>query len=286
METHPLVKINAPRLKSLLISVLFFSAGIERGAAELPMLEQQPWLGYFVGFANKKFKFSFSTDGGIVLTTLMDEAELASIPITFYIEETLPDGKATAHSFQPGTLESAQPAAAKLESAVVRGKFGTDSSFELYIEQTSGVISMGGHVTNPGSLKTNPLRFVIQFTFSTFYDTQSKSEWDQPTLKAFEKKISRDGMRLKWTDGKSKKQALDRPVDAKTVEINGPGIAAAELDVSVFGDRKFKFEATPNSSMALGNAQKAPLYEGFLIRWSADAAKDTTNKARLSFSLK
>lgn len=93
-------------------------------------------------------------------------------------------------------------------------------------------------------------------------------------------------MRLKWTDGKSKKQALDRPVDAKAEEINGPGIAAAELDVSVFGNRKFKFEATPNSSMAMGNTQKAPLYEGFLIRWSADTAKDPSNKARLNFTFK
>ena len=91
---------------------------------------------------------------------------------------------------------------------------------------------------------------------------------------------------MKWTDGKRQKLTFEKVLDAGSKEINGPGIAAAEIKIAAYGKRKFFVTAAPNSAMKLSNAKPASLSEGFSIQWSPDHDKDKDGKARLALEVK
>jgi hypothetical protein len=262
--------------------LLLSASGFQPASAELPMINQTPWLGHFAVFANKRFQFAVTAQGKITLIPIGDNdkpvANSLEIPVEISVEEIRPDGKITVK-----TLESAQPANRKFENAVLRGKVTGEASFELTLEQARGVISLGGRLLDPGTLTKNPLRFSILIKFPSAY--RSDNRRDKREQKAFEKKTGDDRLDLTWIDGKRKKQAFTEKVDASSKALGGPGIAAAEVEISSYKGRKFEFIASRNSTLALAN-EKGPLHEGFEIRWLPDPAKDPQGKARLSLEVR
>jgi hypothetical protein len=115
---------------------------------------------------------------------------------------------------------------------------------------------------------------------------KKKKKSDNNSEKAFQKKLEDDSLTLKWIDGKRVKQDYGNIVDVNSKELNGPGIASAEIDVSSYHGKRVIFTAAPNSAMKLQNPKAAPLYEGFTIIWTADAAKDPEAKARLAIEVR
>lgn len=263
--------------------------GISPVSAELPGLEEKDWLGYFVGFQNKKFQFAITSQGKAAIKVIGKKGEpLAkklTIPVEFLVEEIRPDGKASVKNLMPETLESAQPATLKPQQIVIRGKVTGEASFEVFVNEDRGVISMGGRLLDPGTLTKNPLRFSIRLKFPDAYPS-AKAAGDKKEEKELKKKLKNDRLQLSWTDGTRVRQPTDKAVDAGSKEINGPGIAAMQVEFSSYDEKKFEFTASPSSTMTLAGGPAAPLHQGFTLTWLADAAKDPEGKARLSFEVK
>jgi hypothetical protein len=281
--------MNSPRwLAGVAVFLLSAAAGLVPAAAQLPSLDNPPWIGYFAVFANKHFRLGMTTQGKITLTPCGDKGEAVAkslaIPIEISVEETRPDGQSTVKQLKPESLESAQHATAQLEQTVIRGKVTGGASFEVGIGQNRGVISLGGRLLDRGSLKKYPLRFSIRVKFPAAYPFEQQV--DKKQARAFQKKLESDHIDLTWTDGKRKKQAFDQAVDASSKELNGPGITTAEVEISAYKGHKFLFTASPDSALTLTNEQTAPLHKGFAIRWLPNAAKDPAGKARLSFQVR
>ncbi len=256
-------------------------------AARLPTLEKQPWMGYYAVFSNRHFRFGMSAHGKLILVPLDEQGEPVPktlvVPVEITVEEILPTGKTIVKQLKPETLQAAQPATDKLARVVIRGKVTGDASFELTLEQNRGLISLGGRLLDPGSL-SNPLRFSIRLKFPAAYS--KNKTFDKKESKAFENKIAGDHLDLKWTDGKRKKQSFDNAVDATAKELNGPGIATAEIEISAYQGKKFLLGNSGNSRMTLSNNKSAPLHEGFAIHWWPDPAKDPEGAARLSLEVR
>ena len=93
----------------LLMSCLLATASTQPVAAELPSLQDQPWLGYYAVYADKNYEFKITAADGIV--TLIPVGEGAPVLgnllvyIKFGIEETLPDGKIVSSPVRADTLE-------------------------------------------------------------------------------------------------------------------------------------------------------------------------------------
>ncbi|MBC8127804.1 MAG: hypothetical protein H8M99_11750 [Gloeobacteraceae cyanobacterium ES-bin-144] len=280
------MKIHKSSILPLVVSLIY---AVHTGSlsAELPMLEKQPWIGYFAVFQNKNFQLGVTNTIGVTLIPLNDKNEPIGkerqIPILVAIEETQADGKSVTKTIVKESLTSADPATEKLTKATIKGKVTGDATFELTIEQNHGIISIGGRILEPGSLKRESLKLSIQAKFPKQYDKDKKETKDE--IKAFEKKLKDDRINLVWTDGKRKKLDFKESVNAPSPEVNGPGIASAEIEITGYGRDKFVFVATPNSAMTLSN-EKTPLHEGFTIKWLADPAKDPEGKARLNFEIK
>lgn len=271
--------------------------GIQSAAAELPAFTEKPWLGYFAVFKNRNYEITISSQGEIRLLPHNEEGQVLSsyidIPISVGIEELLPDGKFKSLKILPETLESTDQATDKLKKAVIRGKVTGGAAFEATIEESRGAISIGGRVTDPGTETKNQLRFHVVTTIPYYSggiekDTPAKRE-------AYEATVKSDYVETKWIDGKRHKEMFVTAVDAGSPQINGPGIASAEIGIALFQIRKVLMSASANSSMRFANANSAPteagthvrpLYEGIIITWTADQKKDPKGLARLALQIK
>lgn len=267
--------------------------------AQLPSLNEQPWMGYFAAFKNKRYQFGLSAQGDIKLTPMGDRGDPVSFQIAISIlagiEETMPDGKITMRQIKIESLETKDAATDELEKVSLRGKVTGDAAFEMNLEQTRGIVFIGGRILDPGTLTKNPIRFVVRVKFPTAYPNDKKAQANidpkddkkaDKATKAFLKKIEDDQIDLKWTDGKRVKQDMGEEVDAASKELNGPGISSAEVEIAAYKGKRLLFTAAPNSAMTLKNDKPGPLHEGFTINWLADTAKDTEGKARLAIEVK
>jgi len=309
-------------MAGILAPLVLAAAGMQPVRAELPSLDKEPWLGYYAVLANKRFQFTFAANGKIALVPIGDKgdpvANTLTIPIEILIEEMMPDGKSVSKQIKAETLASAQPATDKLEKVVITGQVTGEAAFEATLEQARGGIAIGGRITDPGTLTKNPLRFGIRAKFPNAYPKANVAELkdDAKELTKEEKraerkakrdaekdgksdakkdakknadelaKIKEDRIDLKWTDGTRKKQTFEKEVEAASKDLNGPGIAGAEIEISAYQGKKFLFIASPDSTMMLSNDKLAPLFQGFSITWVPDAAKDKEGKARLSLEVK
>jgi hypothetical protein len=263
-------------------------AGLQPVCAELPTITEKPWLGYFAAFANKRYEFGISSQGKITLTPIGDKgdpvAQSLIIVISPVLEEVKTDGQVSIKKILPESLESSQAKTAKLEKVVIRGKVAGDASFEVTVGQDRGVISMGGRLIDPGTLGKNSVRFSIRAKIPAAYRYVKKTT--KKETEAFEDKIEDDRLDLKWSDGKRKKQDLIESVDVSSKEFNGSGIMDLEADFAAYKGKKIHFFSSPECAMTLFSEKKAPLHQGFEIRWTPDPGKDPQGKARLSFEVK
>lgn len=280
--------IRPAALAAVLLSGFF---AFPKANATLPSLEEQPWIGYYAAFANKRFNFGVTPQVNIEMAPMSRKGvpvgKKLAINIDAGIEETLPDGKVVMKQIKVDTLESGDPASDEFEKISIRGKVTGDAQFELNLEQKRGIIFIGGRVLDPGSLTKNPIRFAVRVGIPNGYpDSKGNDKPTDKSSKAFLKKIKDDLLTVKWTDGKRVKQDFATPVDAASKDLNGPGIASAEVELSSYHGNRLLFTAAPNSAILLQNPGVAPLHEGFKIVWAADAAKDPDGKARLAIEVK
>lgn len=273
----------------VIVAVLTGAAGMMSARAQLPSLNDDGFLGYFVGFENKRYQFGITAQGRSTLKVIGKKGEpltdKLTVAVEFLVEEILPEGKTYVRFIVPTSLESAQPATDKPKNIVFRGKVKGDAAFEVSMNEDRGVVSLGGRLLDPGTLTKNPLRFSIRMKFPDAYPYEKKGG-DKKQQKAFEEKSKGDRLQLMWTDGKKVKQATSISVDAGSNDLNGPGIAAAEIEFSSYQENKIQVTASENSVMKLSNSPAGALQEGFFLTWIADPAKDPEGKARLSLEVK
>lgn len=286
-----MMSLNLMRYAWLAVAGFLFAVGVvlPRAEAQLGTLNEKPWLGYFVAYADKRFQITMDSKGAISLTPMNDKGAPVSskiaIDIEAGVEEVSADGKIVLRRIKPESLTSAEAPNDDFEKFTVRGKVTGDAAFELNLEQDRGTIVIGGRVTDPGTLTKLPIRFVVRVRFPDIYPYEKVA--DKQHDKTFLKKIEDDRLELKWTDGKRVKQGFDQMVEAASKELNGPGISAAQVEVAAYKERRLLLMASTGSSIGLWNAKTAPLHEGFTLSWlPPDAAKDPKGEARLSIEVR
>jgi hypothetical protein len=258
-------------------------------AAQLPILNDKEWLGYFTGFETKKIRWSFSSEGKSTLRVVGEKGDLTSeklsISFDFIVEETLPDGKIAIRTLIPESLESAQAPTTKPKGIVIRGKVRGDASFELNIDEEGGKLSLGGRVVDPGPTAKNPLKFGIRIKFPNAYPDDASMD-DKKKLKAFETKIKNDRIQFIRIDKTRDKQSLTESVELDASAMNGPGITNAEIEMAGYKERKFQLAATESSLINIIRTKAGPMNGGFVVAWSTDPAKDPQGKARLMIEVR
>lgn len=257
--------------------------------AELPSLNDEKWLGYFAVHKGQRYDFLMEATGKMFLIPRLRSkdqvADLNQIKIHYGIEEVLPNGKTVFKEINLSSLSSQQTATKEIQRQLVRGRVTGDAEFELVIEQSRDVVSLGGRVANPGKLTKYPLRFTLRLVIPNVYRTAEISMKDE--AREFEKRIRGDYMEFTRVDGrKGKLDASDRGLmDAS--EVSGKGIEQMEMRISYFDGRRFYFQSSKHAVMTVSDGGDArPWYEGMTLQWLPDPAADADGRARLSFCVK
>lgn len=255
--------------------------------AELPTLDGEThWLGYFVGYENRRCSLELSTKSGQLVLRPVGKsgktaAKLVHVTLDCVILETLPDGSTAVHQLIPETLESDQEATQEPENLTIRGKVKGDASFEFILNEDHGKFSLGGRVMDPGSM-TQPLRFAVHVEIKNPYPYEPKTP-DKQRQKTFAEKIKRDRITLMQVDGKRLRPSV---ADAVEAGVNGTLISEAQLEFNSWLENRLKLEAMGESSLCVEAVEGQLCWKGLSFLWTKDAAADPEGPARLEFEMR
>lgn len=257
-------------------------------SAELPSLENSKvWaVFYYSGVQTKGADFGLDTAGKIDLIPIGKNRERMTsqnfVPVLYQIEDTKADGKKVLIKLDPDSMTSTTPASDKPVPIVIKGKTAEgDATYELNFEPARGNLLVGGRIVEKGTL-VNP-RFIITATLPK----EINKKGDTADDKAYEKKVAEDKLEVKLLDGKKQKVEGLETADLASAEFAGTGLSQVEFFIDSIGGREFSFLASPNSKLtAVNKGGGAPFWEGLVLTWEADTAKDPQGKARLAIGVK
>jgi len=285
-------------LAAMCFSLPVVFCGIERAQAQLPLLNQQPWFGFFVGHKGSQSVFGVAADGSMVYN---HNNELPSVisghPHRIYanVEETLPDGQTRIRRLDPETLETTDEPTDKPGKVSYRGKVAGGATIEVGIEFSRRDIHIGGRIVDPGESK-NPLRFILVTRtppYYRFYQEQQRltsgTEEDKAKIirdnERQREKIKKETMTLRRIDGTRVRQLVLEPVSFSATGFNGDGFSEIDIEFDWLRGRRITFSAGSGSLMTLSNKDNTPIYKnGFNFKWMSDPAKDPKGGAKLTIS--
>ena len=254
-------------------------------AAELPTLNKAPFVGLYAGFQNKRIRITVSHKGMLLIRPFNDKGNPVIDPIGVKVElgaEEVPaNGPTVWRALDVSSISSKQPETDDFQKSEITGKISGGASFAATIENQRGTITINGRITDPGPLTKNPLRMCIRIVFPDPYPySKATTEKGKET---FQEQLEKDRLQLRWSDGSRKKFNFSESVDAKSKDVNGPGITEAMVEVNAYNNHKFRITAGANAQMLMRNAATGPLRDGFELRWFVpDAAKDPKHQATLT----
>jgi len=250
--------------------------------AQLPALQEKPWLGHFVGYERRDFTCGIKEDGKMVIEAKNSKGSFMgfqkTITITPEIVETV-GGKAVVKQIIPDSLTSADKPTDKPEKTTFRGKVTGDAEFEMVAEFDGNEVKVGGRMLSPGTL-TNPLHFQIRVRFGDVYRNVADDK-----LKDAAKKDRIEYVRL---DKKKGKVGSMESIDLASADISGKGLSAVAVELSCYDERKFEYLLQGDGQLLLENPRGLASLpkDGFCILWRGDAQKDKDGKGRLVMEVK
>ena len=257
-----------------LVPVLLLGARVTAGS--LPILEDKPWVGYFVAHETRAYTFGIGSDGKGVLAPRNRQGEacahLKELTVAFVVEELLPDGRVVAKQIDEQSLETSDQPTTKPQTVKFRGKGTGGAGFEAVATFNKERMEFGGKVLAAGSLK-HPLRFAVKVSMREVYKGAATEG------REFERKIKDDELRFETLDAKRGKIEMAAVVDL--AKECGKGLSSMRFEMAGYEGRRFEFSTTAGASIIAENPAGKPLIEGLTINWRPEAGKDPEGKARL-----
>lgn len=257
--------------------------------ADLPFIPSGDWQGYFAVHEAQRYDFSFRNDGEMTLIPKKRDKEWVAVAnrirIEYGIEELQPDGAAVLKQTRRGSLVSEQEATDEIDKLVIRGTVTGEAVYELVIEQSRDVVSVGGRVVDAGGLTTHPLRFVVRVSVPNVYRRLEVHDRDEQ--RDFERLSRRDYMEVVRLDHSKLSLSTDDTDAMDCHELTGSGVESVEMRMSYYEGRRFFFHAGRGSGMAIAEDRSpGAWYEGMTLVWTRDTAQDPDGAARLNLWVK
>ncbi len=275
-------------MKAWILACVFVVAAMT-AKAELPHLKTGEYRGCFALHETSRYDFELKYNGEMALVPKKRDKERVAIAnrikIEYGIEEVMPDGSVVFKKTSRQSLTTKDDASDRFTKMTFLGTTTGEAVYEVVIEQSRDIISIGGRVVMNGSLTQNPLRFVVRVTVPNSYRTVRIDDRDDE--REFEKKTRRDYLEVVRSDHSKVQLSNDDRDEVNGAELTGSGIEEVEMRLSYYEGRRFHFNADKQSGMTLtpGHGSGA-WFEGFTLHWTRDAAKDPEGKAQLNMYIK
>ena len=250
--------------------------------AQLPALQEKPWLGHFVGYERRDFTCGIKEDGKMVLEAKNAKGSVLgfqkSLTISAEIVETV-SGKQIVKQVIPESLTSADKPTEDPQKITFRGKVTGDAEFEMVAEFDGDNVFVGGRMLNAGTL-TNPLHFQIRVRFGDIYRNVVEEKLEDDAKK--------DRIEFVRLDKKKGKCGVLESIDLAAADITGAGLSAVSVELSCYDERKFEYLLQGDGQLLLENPRGIASLpkDGFSILWRGDTQKDKDGKGRLHMKIK
>ncbi|MFM2170003.1 MAG: hypothetical protein RI957_232 [Verrucomicrobiota bacterium] len=266
--------------KPLFVGLFVFS--MHPVMAQLPALQEKPWLGHFVGYEQRGFQFGVKEDGKMVFEAKNRKGSFMGFDKAVNISAEVVEmvaGKPVVKQIIAESLVSPDKATDKPKKTSFRGKVTGDAEFEMVLEFDGDTILMGGRLLGNGTL-TNPLHFQIRVRHADVY---GKTQADRVPTEA-----KKDRLEFTRLDKKKGKAELLEAIDLGSEAISGKGLSEVAVELKCYEDRKFEYSPVGDGLLVMESprGQAAAPRDGFSVIWRPDATKDKDGKGRLKFVFK
>lgn len=271
------------RMSSMKRLILSLTALASSAFAELPqMSDKTEWLGYFVGWEDKKFDFGIGADGEVALMVKKSGKRVShrDISIRYVIEEEI-KGKWVRRQFTKDGLSSEQEKGIDPKKPVVVSSTVTgDTKVEWTHVLSRGTVSVLPKLIEKKT--ENKIRVGMEFSLPRLHRFDEKPDKKELKSKAGDDHLR--GIRLK--DGKKIRIKFDDlEDDVSSEEFLQDGASEVEVKSKGISDLKFIVENGDEKMGRIDIVTKGPLYNSFKVLWMADMEKLGDKKNFVSFSL-
>lgn len=272
-----------------LFCLFILSVSLLPASARLPSLYGDGWVGCYAVHEANGYDFMMGCTGELLLIPKNRSKDhvaiINQIKIDCGIEELLPDGSTVLKKTRVSSLSADKEATRNIDKIVIRGTTTGDAVFELYVEQSRGIVSLGGRVVDAGKLTEHPLRFTVRASIPNVY--RDVELYEKSELREFAKLSRRDYMEVRRIDHSKVVLSNDDAEQMDGDALTGSGIEQIEMRLSYYEGRRFYFTASRESGIAVSSPRNpGAWYHGMTLHWCADSKKDPEGRGRLNFWIK
>lgn len=274
------------------------AAGTGKSHAQLPALNEPPWLGFFIGHKGTRGMFGITANGELYYHY---DSGRETVNSGYYhrilpsVQETLSNGEISRHSLVPETLQTTDQPNKNPGTVTFQGKVKNGAKIEVVVEITRRDISIGGRIVEPAP-GGNPQRFILYTEAPPFYlgygeerirregSAEQKAELERRNAPQIAR-AAKENLTFRRLDGSRHRQPILDEVDLSSAEFNREGFSEIELDLHVLQARKMTISTTANSRMMFSNEGTLPIFkQRYRITWMEDPATTQPGRGRMVFT--
>ncbi|MGJ8726671.1 MAG: hypothetical protein ACSHYB_19150 [Roseibacillus sp.] len=235
-------------------------------ADRLPVLSEEPWLGFWVGYEEREFDFGISgrAEGELMLKDrsqgeMKRISDTRSLAINYLVEEKKGESW-QKRTLEVGQIESELAASNELEecSFVATYKGGTKAKISHRFDGDEVFITIEMLETE----SENPIRLGVEVKVPDLY--RLETDIDERELK---KKLKGDEVALKTLTGKKVKFDLSDKVNLETEKGLEGGVSEFSIECKNLAERTIVMSSVTDKTGKIIFGQKGAMNEGFSATW-------------------
>lgn len=258
-----------------------FSAGGVM-AAELPELQDKPWLGCFAGHEGRGFDFALGADGKTELFFKKGRNRVnihARFKISYVLEEQIKD-RWVRRSISKDGFETEDKPSEDPEKLTFTATFTGDTKVEITHEFEKSSVIIGTKIVGKGT--ENPLRCGVSVMVADLYRHVEDRGLSERDLK---KKIDAE-IAGETVKGERKKADLYEKPELGGSDYFEGGAKWFSFESNKIAGKTMTLRSVVEGAGTIEVNQTKTAYNGFYLNWYVDPAKAETSGAQLEIEIK
>lgn len=243
-------------------------------SAELPVLPEKPWIGFWIGYEQRDFDFGVGGkgEGELFLKERGREGVerislFRSLKVHYIVEEEI-GGKWQRRTLEENLFETEQAASAEVEKFEFVAAYKGETKIRVGHFFDGKEIQISTELVSTES--KNPIRVGVEVVFPDLY--RLNEEISERELK---KKMKGDEVRAVRLDGKKFKYDIYEEVSLEDEAVLGKGAIEFSLESQNLAKKTINLSLGAPKTGKFLFSQKKPLHSGFAAIWYPEKVADS-----------
>lgn len=252
-------------------------------AGDLPMLQEKPWLGVFVGYEGRGFDFALGSDGESQIHFKKGRTRISgfnSFKVHYVLEEFVGKRWVRRQMSQEG-FETTQEASEDVEEVTFVATYTGDTKVQIVHRFDKGLIEIESKVL--AKTTENEIRIGVEVAVSDLYRSVKEKGLSKRELRDKIKDAQVRGVTMK---GKRLKVDLDENPELDGEEFFADGAKEISIESDKIAGREVLLRTKNEDAGRIEVEQSREAFHGFRMIWWPDPAKIGTEGCVLELQVK